>query len=161
MGSAVPVAASVPAAGELRAGGAAAGRTQPEPAGLPHGRARANEARNKLRWTCHELFKEIDVLLMPVVPVTAFVHQTGGNQFTRRILVDGKKRPYMDHIPWAALATVAYLPATSAPVGISADGLPVNIQIVGPHLGDYTTIRFAELLAEVRGGFQCPPGYRH
>ena len=32
----------VPAAGELRAGGAAAGRTQP--AGLPHGRARANEA---------------------------------------------------------------------------------------------------------------------
>ena len=119
--------------------------------------ARANEARTKLRWTCHELFRDIDVLLTPVVPVTAFPHQITGNQLSRRIIVDGKKRPYMDHIPWAALATVAYLPATSAPVGVARDGLPVNIQIVGPYLGDYTTLRFAELLADIRGGFRRPP----
>ena len=71
--------------------------------------------------------------------------------------VDGKKRPYMDHIPWVALATTAYLPATSAPVAVASDGLPVSIQIVGPFLGDYTTIRFAELLADVRGGFVPHP----
>jgi amidase len=65
----------------------------------------------------------------------------------------------MDHIPWMSLATTAYLPATSAPIGLASDGLPVGIQIVGPFLGDYTSIRFAELLAEVRGGFQPPPGY--
>jgi len=118
---------------------------------------RANEARTKLRWACHELFKDIDILLTPVVPFVAFPHQTGGNPLSRRIVVDGKKRPYMDHIPWAALATSAYLPATSAPVGLTPQGLPVNIQIIGPYLGDYTTIRFAELLAEVRGGFQPPP----
>ena len=63
----------------------------------------------------------------------------------------------MDHIPWAALATSAYLPATSAQVGLASDGLPVNVQILGPFLGDHTTIRFAELLAEVRGGFRAPP----
>ncbi|KPK54888.1 MAG: hypothetical protein AMJ63_01650 [Myxococcales bacterium SG8_38_1] len=119
--------------------------------------ARANEARAKLRWSCHELFKDIDVLLTPVVPTTAFPHQTGGNHLSRRILVNGQKRPYMDQIPWAALATTAYLPATSAPVGVTPEGLPVNIQIVGPFLGDRTTIRFAELLAEIRGGFQPPP----
>jgi amidase len=118
---------------------------------------RADEGRTKLRWSCHELFKDIDVLLTPVVPTAAFAHQTGGNHLSRRILVDGQKRPYMDHIPWAALATSAYLPATSAPVGITSDGLPVNLQIIGPFLGDRTTIRFAELLAEVRGGFQAPP----
>lgn len=121
--------------------------------------ARANEARAKLRWACHELFKDIDVLLTPQVPTTAFAHQTGGNHLSRRLVVDGKKRPYMDHIPWMSLATTAYLPATSAPIGLASDGLPVGIQIVGPFLGDYTSIRFAELLAEVRGGFQPPPGY--
>ena len=119
--------------------------------------ARANEGRAKLRWACDEVFKEIDVLLTPVVPTTAFPHQTGGNHLSRRLIVDGDKRPYMDHIPWAALATSAYLPATSAPVGIAADGLPVNVQIIGPYLGDYTTLRFAELLAHVRGGFRPPP----
>ncbi len=119
--------------------------------------ARANEGRAKLRWTCHEIFNEIDVLLTPVVPTTAFPHQTGGNHLSRRILVDGKKRPYLDHIPWASLATTAYLPATSAPVGVTPEGLPVNVQIIGPFLGDQTTIRFAELLAEVHGGFRPPP----
>jgi amidase len=118
---------------------------------------RANEGRTRLRWQCHELFKDIDVLLTPVVSVTAFPHQTGGNHLSRRLIVNGKKRPYMDHVCWAALATAAFLPATSAPVGVTPDGLPVNIQIVGPFLGDKTTIRFAELMAEVRGGFQKPP----
>jgi amidase len=119
----------------------------------------ANEGRTRLRWQCHELFKNIDVLLTPVGPVTAFPHQTGGNHMSRRIMVDGRKRPYMDHVSWIALATVAFLPATTAPVGVTTDGLPVCMQIVGPFLGDRTTIRFAELMSETRGGFQPPPGY--
>lgn len=117
---------------------------------------RANEGRTRLRWQCHQLFKDIDVLLTPVVPVAAYPHQTGGNQLTRRIVVNGEKRPYMDHASWAALATMAFLPATSAPVGLTPEGLPVNVQIIGPYLGDRTTLRFAELLSEVRGGFQPP-----
>jgi amidase len=118
---------------------------------------RANEGRTRLRWQCHELFHDIDVLLTPVSPITAFPHQTNGNHLTRTILVDGKKRPYVDHIPWIALATSAFLPATSAPIGLTQDGLPVNVQIIGPYLGDKTTIRFAELLADVMGGFRPPP----
>ena len=95
-------------------------------------------------------------MLTPIGPVTAFPHQLNGNHLTRKLVVDGKKRPYSDHIPWIALATAALLPATSAPIGLTQAGLPVNVQIVGPYLGDKTTIRFAELLAEVRGGFQPP-----
>jgi amidase len=122
---------------------------------------RANEGRTRLRWQCHELFKDIDVLLTPVGPVTAFPHQTGGNHLSRRIIVNGQKRPYMDHVSWIALATTAYLPATSAPVGVTPDGLPVNIQVIGPYLGDKTTIRFAELLTNIRGGFHPPPFPTH
>ena len=54
-------------------------------------------------------------------------------------------------------ATVALLPATAAPVGRAADGLPVGVQIVGPYLEDRTAIDFARKLADVTGGFQAPP----
>ena len=84
-------------------------------------------------------------------------HNTTGNLYTRSLRVDGKRRRYTDHFSWIALATTAYLPATSAPIGITPDGLPVNVQIISDYLDDQTTIQFAELLAEVRGGFQPPP----
>ena len=38
-------------------------------------------------------------------------------------------------------------------------GLPVGIQIMGPHLEDATTIGVAEKMAEVTGGFEPPEGY--
>lgn len=116
-----------------------------------------NERRTQLRWKCRELFKSIDVLLCPAVPVPAFPHQTKGNIMSRSLSVNGAKRPYMDHVPWISLAPTALLPATCAPVGTTPEGLPVGVQIIGPAFGDRTTIRFAELLAEVRGGFQPPP----
>ena len=116
-----------------------------------------NERRARLRWACRKLFSEVDVLLTPVVAFAAPHHNTTGNIYTRSLRVDRKRRRYTDHFSWIALATTAYLPATSAPIGITPDGLPVNIQIIGDHLDDQTTIKFAELLAEVRGGFQPPP----
>ena len=40
------------------------------------------------------------------------------------------------------------------PVGVSADGLPIGVQIVGPYLHDRTTLQVARHVAELRGG--CP-----
>ncbi len=57
------------------------------------------------------------------------------------------------------LITMVYLPASVAPVGLSADGLPVGVQIVAPYLEDRTAIDFAKRLGEVIGGYQPPPGY--
>ena len=127
-------------------------------AGLSHkGWLDLNERRTKLRWACRKLFSEVDVLLTPVAAFAAPHHNTTGNRHTKSLRVDGKRRPYTDHLSWVALATTAYLPATSAPVGVTPEGLPVNVQIIGDYLDDQTTIKFAELLAEVRGGFQRPP----
>ena len=127
-------------------------------AGLSHkGWLDLHERRTTLRWTCRKLFSEVDVLLTPVVAFAAPHHNTTGNPYTRSLRVDGERRHYTDHFSWIALATTAYLPATSAPVGVTPKGLPVNVQIIGDYLDDQTTIKFAELLAEVRGGFQPPP----
>ncbi len=49
-------------------------------------------------------------------------------------------------------------PATVAPAGMTASGLPVGIQILGPYLEDATPIRLASLLARENGGFTPPPG---
>ncbi|MGH8630367.1 MAG: amidase family protein, partial [Burkholderiales bacterium] len=68
-------------------------------------------------------------------------------------------RWYWDQLAWIAPASLTYLPATAAPAGRTRAGLPVGIQIVGPQLGDLTTLDFARQMADVVGGFVSPPGF--
>ena len=78
----------------------------------------------------------------------------------RHIEIDGKEYPYVDAVlVWSALATMCGLPATVAPIGHSANGLPIGVQIIGPYLEDRTTIAFAELLEREFGGFVMPPAF--
>ncbi|MFK4537431.1 Asp-tRNA(Asn)/Glu-tRNA(Gln) amidotransferase A subunit family amidase [Bradyrhizobium ottawaense] len=49
------------------------------------------------------------------------------------------------------------MPATAVPLGLSKDGLPVGVQIIGPFLEDRTPLRLAELIEREFGGFQPPP----
>jgi amidase len=48
-------------------------------------------------------------------------------------------------------------PATSIPIGMSKEGLPIGIQVIGPYLEDLMTIKFASLLEREFGGFIQPP----
>jgi amidase len=68
-------------------------------------------------------------------------------------------REYLDLLFWISFATLAGLPATTAPVGSTRDGWPVGIQIVGPYLEDATPIDVAGRLADVVGGFRPPKGF--
>jgi amidase len=47
----------------------------------------------------------------------------------------------------------------AAPIGLTGEGLPVGLQIIGPEGEDPTTIEFARLLAAEIGGFVPPPAY--
>lgn len=102
-------------------------------------------------------FSEYDVLLCPVTPVTAFPHDH--DLQTRRIVVNGRDRPYLDLPVWSSLATLAGLPATAVPVGKSEEGLPVGIQVLGPPRSDRTTLDFARRLTSHLGAYEPPPGY--
>ena len=119
-----------------------------------------NEKRERTRRQWAQFFEHYDVLLCPVGPVCAFPHDPSDDLMARTIKVNGEDRWYWEQLGWISLATLAYLPATSAPVGRSRSGLPVGIQIVGGHREDRTCIEFARLLAEVAGGFVPPPGFR-
>jgi amidase len=109
------------------------------------------------RW--HRLFREWDVVLCPVMPTTAFVHDHSDKN-ARRISVDGTEVPYGDQAMWNGIATLAGLPATAMPIALSDEGLPIGMQIIGPHLEDRTTIAFAELIEREFGGFVAPPAFR-
>jgi amidase len=118
-----------------------------------------NEWREHYRARWAAFFKDFDVLLCPITPTAAILHDHTDPLLDRTILVNGKHRPYGDLIVWAGAVTMALLPATVAPVGKTAEGLPVGIQIVGPWLEDRTTIDFAERMGDVVGGFEPPPGF--
>lgn len=103
-----------------------------------------------------QFFREWDVVLCPVMPTPAFAHDHSEME-TRQIAVDGRNVPYADQAMWPSLATLTGLPATAMPIGRSDDGLPIGMQIIGPHLEDRMTIAFAEMVERELGGFIAPP----
>jgi amidase len=119
----------------------------------------ANEARTKLRHAWQEFFQRYDVLLTPVAATAAFLHDHNPDRDRRLVAVNGRQVPYGDQRFWAGVPSLSYLPATAAPVGLTAAGLPVGVQIIGAEGEDSTTIEFARLLAAEIGGFTPPPGF--
>jgi amidase len=101
-------------------------------------------------------FDEVDVFLCPTSFTPAFPHDPRPFE-ARTIPTAAGERPYTDLVFWVAHPALAGLPALSAPVGRTAGGLPVGVQVVGPLHEDDTAITFAEGLAEVTGGYQPPP----
>jgi amidase len=119
----------------------------------------ANEARTRLRFAWRDFFQRVDVLLMPVAATAAFPHDHNPNHDRRLIAVNGKQVPYNEQMFWSGPASLSYLPATAAPLGLTGADLPVGMQIVGAEGEDLTTIEFARLLAAEIGGFVPPPDY--
>ena len=120
---------------------------------------RLNEKREVIRARWRAFFERYDVLLCPVAPVCAFAHDHSEDLLARTIVVNGSRRWYWEQMAWIALATLAYLPATVAPIGRAQSGLPVGMQIIGPYFQDRSCIEFAKLLADVVGGFEVPPSF--
>ncbi len=120
---------------------------------------REHERRLQSRASWHAFFENFDVLLCPCAPVAAFPHDHDPDFNARRILVNGEPQPYSHLTGWAGLSLNSYLPASSAPVGLTLDGLPVGVQIVGPYLGDRTTLAVARMLQEHHRAFIPPPGF--
>ena len=105
-----------------------------------------------LRWEAirHSMtayFNEYDLLLCPTVPVPAYPH--GLEELT----IDGMTVPARQKlnttVPWNLTGS----PALSLPFGMSADGLPIGVQLVGRHFDEATVLRAAmalEAVSEVR-----------
>lgn len=115
--------------------------------------------RGEIRQRWSDFFTDVDILLCPVAPVPAFqhVHATDGSNWAKSVLAEYDDLPYRHLLRWNTLIGSAYLPVTVPPIGRTANGLPVGIQVVAPYLHDRTAIEFARRMQEVLGGYETPP----
>lgn len=113
----------------------------------------AQQRRAAYTETWERFFDDYDVLLAPAMPVPAFGVDVPGPTEIDGTPVD----PFFDD--WCALALPANLtgqPATAVPVGLTADGLPLALQVMGPRWADLRTLAVAERV-EALVGFESRP----
>ena len=91
---------------------------------------KAQQARTLIRHDFAEVFKTVDALVTPTSPVVAFLIGEKAGDPVQMYLVDVTTLP----------VNVAGLPGLSVPCGLS-DGLPVGMQLIGPHLSEPTLLR--------------------
>jgi amidase len=139
-----------------RSANAIADRTVP----MVHGTWLAlNEQRHKIIRSWSAFFQDWDVLLCPVLAVPALPHNQQPADIPRRISIGGQETTWDNMLFWPGITGAFHLPASTAPLGRTRDGLPVGVQIVGPLYGDRTTLAVARLLEKSWMGFDAPPGW--
>lgn len=106
----------------------------------------ANETRERLKRSMSEFFDRYDVLITPTSPVTAFKHDHRQINMRRLSSSDGGQYSYLKLFEWISLATVCGLPAVQMPAGLSPDGLPVGMQLIGPQGSDMKMISIASAI---------------
>jgi amidase len=118
-------------------------------------RANANRQRQRAAWAA--LFQHYDVVLAPVMPTTAFPHDTD-RPITDRVLdVDGTAIPHLIAMAWCGAIGSVLLPVVTLPIGRTPAGLPVGVQVIGPFLSDLRLLQIAELLQAAAGTAFTPP----
>ena len=103
----------------------------------------AMEQVERLRAACIKLFQDCDVLLLPTGPVVAHPHDT------RRHEVGGETAPARHALTCTVPFDLTGSPALSVPFGMSGDGLPIGVQIVGRHYEEATVLRAGAALEEL------------
>ncbi|HEY2271332.1 MAG TPA: amidase [Jatrophihabitantaceae bacterium] len=100
----------------------------------------AQHERAAFQRSWDEFFENVDVLLAPAMPTTAFAIGR-----TAPASIDGRPVP-ASFDAWCALAlpaNLAGLPAACVPIGMGRDGLPVGLQVIGPRWSDATVLKVA------------------
>ena len=118
-----------------------------------------NDQRSRLRASWRSFFGNVDALIVPMMATPAFPHIRGIAKENQYLDVDDAQRPMSDTYFWIGLASAAYLPATLAPAGISREGLPIGMQIIGPEGHDQRCIALATALEQGFRKFTPPPGF--
>ncbi|MEO6528949.1 MAG: amidase [Gemmatimonadaceae bacterium] len=119
--------------------------------GADVGRAWARQARMYLDAT--RFFEKYDFFVLPVTQVEPFAVTT---EYPTSIS-GTPMSTYLDWMRSCWYVTFMACPAISVPAGFSASGLPVGLQIVGPHRGDWSVLQMAHAFEQAtRHGARRP-----
>jgi amidase len=106
--------------------------------------------RDVIRATILRQMGDVPILLSPVCTTTAFRHGEG----TWR---PGAKQCYRDTMRFSQWLNLAGFPGVSVPVSVSAEGLPIGIQVIGRPFEEELVLAVAERIENGRGPWQVPP----
>ncbi|MBL0317694.1 MAG: Asp-tRNA(Asn)/Glu-tRNA(Gln) amidotransferase subunit GatA [Alphaproteobacteria bacterium] len=106
---------------------------------------KAQRVRNLISQDFQQAFQDVDVILTPATPSAAFA-------------LDEKLDPltmYLNDV-YTVPASLAGIPGMVVPAGLSTDGLPLGLQLLGPMFGENTLFSFAHVI-EQQAGFKLTP----
>jgi aspartyl-tRNA(Asn)/glutamyl-tRNA(Gln) amidotransferase subunit A len=92
-----------------------------------------------------DFFSDHDLLLTPAVACPAFAAAGPVPG-----IIDGKDASATGAEAFSMLANAAWLPAISIPAGLTGDGLPVGLQVIGRRWSDGLLLQLAQLMDSVR-----------
>ena len=110
--------------------------------------------RKRIVNTTWRFFEGADFLLTPTTAAPAFaIDQPGPTT------IDGRAVLPTAWIAFSALANLTGLPAASVPIGLTADGRPIGLQILGRHLDDRGVLALAAVVESLypRDHWPGPP----
>lgn len=108
---------------------------------------KASQVRTLLLKDFEEAFEICDLLLTPVAPRPAF--KIGEK-------IDDPLTMYLTDI-FTISANLAGIPGISLPYGMSVNGLPIGIQLLGNYFEEETILRVAFALEQCRSGWEGKP----
>ncbi|MEM7173090.1 MAG: Asp-tRNA(Asn)/Glu-tRNA(Gln) amidotransferase subunit GatA [Pseudomonadota bacterium] len=109
---------------------------------------KARQVRTLIANDFASAFEDVDVILTPTAPSAAF----GIGE-----KMDDPVAMYLNDV-FTVPASLAGLPAISVPAGLSADGLPLGLQLIAPAFDEETLFRSADVL-EKAAGFDALPQF--
>ena len=103
----------------------------------------AQKVRTLIKRDFDEAYKKVDVLLTPATPNAAFALES---------MNADPIQMYLNDI-FTVTVNMAGLPGIAVPAGMTADGLPMGLQLIGKPFDEATLFRAAEVIEEAAGRF--------
>jgi aspartyl-tRNA(Asn)/glutamyl-tRNA(Gln) amidotransferase subunit A len=101
---------------------------------------KAQKIRSLIKRDFDEAFKQVDVLLTPTTPSAAFAPGEITDPLTM----------YLNDV-FTVTVNLAGLPGISVPAGLSKNGLPLGLQMIGKPFDEPTLLRTAQVMEEAAG----------
>jgi aspartyl-tRNA(Asn)/glutamyl-tRNA(Gln) amidotransferase subunit A len=109
---------------------------------------KAQKVRTLIKRDFEQAFEQVDLVLTPSTPSPAF--RIGDK-------MDDPIAMWLNDV-FTVTGNLAGLPGISVPAGLSADGLPLGLQLIGRPFDEATVLRAAEVL-ERAAAFDATPPY--
>ncbi|MFT6559705.1 Asp-tRNA(Asn)/Glu-tRNA(Gln) amidotransferase subunit GatA [Sneathiella sp.] len=107
---------------------------------------KAQKVRTRIADDFKEAYKTVDAILTPTAPSAAFAAGEKG---------DDPLEMYLNDV-FTVPASLAGLPGISVPAGLSSDGLPLGLQLLGRPFEEETVLKVAGVMEEA-AGFTATP----